>query len=244
MKKGFITFINNNDRYLKLNDILLESILQFTDLEVEVNSINFNYRHSNKRVISKKINLDYENFHNICYSKILASLNTNFDIGLQLDADMIVTPEVKNLFNDISEDEEFILGSLHPHDPHNQQNIIDFLNIKEKTQPYIHATYLFTKNSKYFLQECFNLSNVLTNKNIIPFNADETILNCMLWKYKKTKNYVTTYDPYYEFFQKSQKEIEPHYPENFIINHYICHGIKDYFLAKNMFNQLKEKYEN
>ena len=70
MNEGYVVFVNNNPEYLKLCDILVESVLQFSKKPIEVFSINFDYVHSNKRVISNRIDLKTCNFETICYSKL------------------------------------------------------------------------------------------------------------------------------------------------------------------------------
>jgi hypothetical protein len=49
---GYVTFVNNNPIYLELTNILVESVLNFSDKKIEVFAINFDYKHSNNRVIS------------------------------------------------------------------------------------------------------------------------------------------------------------------------------------------------
>lgn len=62
LKRGFVTFSNANEKYLGLLNVLVESVLLFTPLEIQVAGINFDYRHSNPRVISKRIHLEDEKF--------------------------------------------------------------------------------------------------------------------------------------------------------------------------------------
>jgi hypothetical protein len=251
-KKGFVTFVNNNPKYIKLNDILIESILDFTNLEVEVNCINFDYKHSNPRVITKKINLKDECIDTIFYAKNYASYTSNFDIGLQFDADVIVTPDVINLFESIPKSYNYVKGSRHPWDgplqyPH--INTMNLLGAKEKTQPYIHATYLFTKNSHDFLKEVYNTGMHMFSNNFSPINYDETILNVLLWKNGVTDGFVDCYDPYFEHFKKNigletRENCDGPYCSipDFNLNHYVCHACKDPEEARLIFNKLKQIY--
>ena len=148
MNKGYVTFINKNEKYLKLLDILVESVLLFSTKKIEVFSINFDYTHSSDRVINKRINLSEESFSNICYSKLYSSFNSEFDYGIQLDSDFIITNKMDDLFNNLELVEDLPLGSLHPEDPNNQKNIMSYLGVNVKTQPYVHATYLFSNKLK------------------------------------------------------------------------------------------------
>lgn len=240
MKNGFITFVNNHPLYRQLNDILIESIITLTDLEVEVNSINFDFSHSSQKVISKRINIENENYENICYAKTYSSMTTGFDVALQLDSDMIVSKESVDLFDLIDPEERFVLGSIHPSDPNNQQNVMSRYNITGKSQPYIHATYLLTKNSKAFLKEVYDAEQELICNRIRPNNYDETVLNCILWKHKRTNCFVDCYDPYYECFQNFTREnlLFHGYKDPSKVHRIICHGCKNIDTSKKIYEKL------
>lgn len=238
MSEGYVTFIDNNPKYLELLDTLIESVLLFSEKKIEVFSINFDYKHSSDRVLTKRINISDKNFATICYSKLYSSVNCSFDYGIQLDGDFIITKEMDKLFLETKKIKSTPLGSLHPEDPNNQKNIMDYLSVGKKTQPYVHATYLFNNNCKPFLEECYKLSQELTKKNIFPYNYDETILNVMLWKYNSNE-WVDTYDPYYEFFIDRDEKKIPNYKWMNNVNFYSCHGIKDPQYAKQILNKLK-----
>lgn len=240
MKEGYVTFINDNPLYRSLLDILVESVIQFSSKEIEVFSINFDYKHSSDRVINKRINLNSVNFETICYSKIYSSLNSEFDNGIQLDCDFILTDKMDILFDQCKEIKEYPIFSLHPKDPNNQENIMDLLNVKTKSQPYVHATYLFSKKNNDFLQECYDFSKYCLKNNIKPVNFDETIFNVFLWKYCVKNSWINPYDIYYENFIN-------HNPIGYgtEINFYSCHGCKDISLAKNIFENIRtKKYEH
>jgi len=252
-KKGFVTFVNNNEKYIKLNDILVESVLEFTDLNIEVNSINFDYKHSNPRVISKKIILNNECIDTIFYSKIYSSYSSDFEIGLQLDADIIVTPDVMNLFNCIDENYQYIKGPKHPWNgplTYSHLSIMNYLNVLNQSQPYIHADcYLFTKNSEPFLKEAYSIGMNMFLNDIHPINYDETILNALLWKNDVKDGFVDCCDPYYEYFKNNIGmptgiDCTPPYSTelDFKINYYVCHGCKNYEESKLIFEKLKKIY--
>ena len=241
MKRGFITFVNNHPTYRKLNDILIESVITLTDVDIEVNSINFDFCHSSKKVINKRINLKNEDYENICYAKTYSSLSTDFDVAVQLDSDMIVTRESIDLFDLIDPKENFVLGSIHPLDPNNQQNVMSEYDITSKSQPYIHATYLLTKNSKSFLREVYEMEQHLLRKGIRPHNYDETVLNCALWKHKKINCFVDCYDPFYKCFLHSftkEKLLYHGYKNPSKVKRTICHGCKDVNLAKSIYETI------
>lgn len=239
---GYVTFVNDNERYLKLTDILVESVISFSDYDIEVFSINCQYNHSSNRVHNKIINLNRVDYETICYSKLYSTYNSMFDKGVQLDADMILTPETDLLFKDCDKIKKTPLGSIHPVDVDNMHNVMNFLGVTKKTQHYVHATYLFANSCKDFFKECFDVSNTLMNNGIRPINYDETIYNVMLWKYGST-DYVKCYDPYFEVFvDNSTKDI--HGYGHMDINYYICHGEKNYLNALNILELIKKRYSD
>jgi hypothetical protein len=240
MNEGYSVFVNQNKKYLGLLDILVESILSFSTRPVEIFSINFDYKHSSEKVFSKRINLPYENYETICYSKILSSINSRFSYGIQLDADFIITKEMDNLFDLTKNIKEFPKYCLHPHDPDNQKNLMSYLGVPEKTQPYVHATYLFSDSSKPFLEDCYATSKDLLIKGISPPNLDETLMNVMLWKAGDTDAFIDPYDLWFEYFL-SERFKEKN------VNFYSLHGCKDIDKALDILNGLKNDnslYEN
>ena len=60
MKNGYVTFVNDNPIYLKLCDILVESVINFSENPIEVFSINFDYKHSSENAENvEKNEVDY-----------------------------------------------------------------------------------------------------------------------------------------------------------------------------------------
>jgi hypothetical protein len=247
--RGYVTFVNGNPKYIELTKVLVESVLSFSKYELEVFCINADFPLSHPRLIKRRVDVVKENFSTICYCKLYASSNSSFNHAVQLDADMILTKDADTLFDKYSSINELPLGSLHPADPHNQASIMDILGVKEKTQPYIHATYIFSKASKPFLNECWEVSQYLLSKDVVPANMDETILNVLLWKYGSI-DYANTYDPYCDCFclhclnsdlsETSVKACANAY--NYPIDYFICHGEKNVTKAWNILNRLKKMY--
>jgi len=247
MKIGYVTFVNNNSIYLELNNILVDSVLEFSDKSIEVFGVNFdyNYKPNESRIIRKRYNIFPENFQTICMAKTFSSLNSTFDYGLQCDADMIITPEADEIFKECFKIDDYPLGSLHPQDPNNQQEPMRYLGVKTKTQPYLHATYLFNKKCEKFFTEVLDLQIKVLNKevNFTLGNHDETAYNAVLWKYKADK-YLNTYDPYFTFFIDNYiNKLNVPYPTppNILkkINYYICHGCKTPNISRDIFQKIK-----
>jgi hypothetical protein len=236
MSQGYVTFINDNPNYLKLLDILIESVILFSENPIEVFSINFDYNHSSDKVISRRVDVDKVGFDTICYSKLYSSINTSFDYSVQLDADFILTKHMDKLFDEVKNVKHLPVCSLHTLDPNNQQNIMNSLNVHEKTQPYVHGTYLFSNETKDFFKECYDFSQFCLKNNILPSNYDETILNVMLWKHKATNNWIYPYDIWYETFLDPNQRFG--YTSDFDLKFYSSHGCKDYEIAKNILNKI------
>lgn len=239
MNEGFVTFVNNSELYIKLTNVLVESVEKNTSKQIEVFSINFDYKHKSDRVISRRIDLNVVDYATICYTKLFSSFKSKFKFGIQLDGDMILTKDSEKLFEDCKRINHTPLGSQHPSDPNNQSELMRRMGVVEKTQPYVHATYLFSDSCKPFLEECFKQAYDLYKKGYIPPNFDETIYNVMLWKYK-SKDFVDCYDPYFEYFlDRSQSSKNTHGYQNLDnVNFYICHGCKDPGIAKTILNTL------
>lgn len=238
MKQGYVTFVDDNPTYLQLTNILVESVINFSNYPIEVFAINSEYKHSSNRVISRKIDVQEKNYGTICYSKLYSSFNSGFDYGIQLDSDFIITKDMDKLFEDAKTINLTPLGSLHPSDPNNQQGMMEYLGVSQKTQPYVHATYLFSNSCKPFLEECYNVSQeILSNGKDNPPNYDETIYNSMLWKYGSNR-WVDCYDPYFDLFLNRDKKEQHGYGWMQNINFYSCHGIKDPSFAKNVLEDL------
>jgi hypothetical protein len=101
---------------------------------------------------------------------------------------------------------------------------LNILNVT-KTQHYIHAHVLFKNTNLSFLQEWYD--NCFKSLNFI--NADETVLNCMYWKYNCKNHYLYVIDPWYEFFYNQ--------PEN---RNKICtyHGCKNNIIQKKLLDDM------
>lgn len=245
IKKGYVTFVNNNKKYIRLTDILIESILLFSKYEVEIFSINFDYKYKeeNDKIIYRKIICDDESsFESIAYNKFISIYDSFFDYGIFVDSDCIITPNTDILFEYIDKLIDVPLAPYHPSQYINEgiKYIMRVLDIKKDTQPYVHnATFLFSNSCKKFFKECHDVSQYLLKNKIRPINADETIMNVMLWKYEKTNSYIDCYDPYYKYFTK---EVDNKEYEKIKVNKYVCHGCKDYLESEKILEKIKNNY--
>lgn len=186
MKIGFVTFCNK--RFLDIAKNLVDSLLAFSQYDIEVNCINFNHNFGSKRVVSKNVGISNESFSNICKVKIMSSLGSNFDVGLMLDADMLATKDVNKIFEENLDkivDSKFPLFARHTHNLFNEHNILEAIKRYTPNTPkgrWVYATYLFDKENKWFFEEV--LSEISkSDGDLSSFGFDEFIINALLAKY-------------------------------------------------------------
>jgi hypothetical protein len=236
MSRGFVTFINNNQKYKDLLSVMIDSVLRLTNEDIEVFSLNRAYENTtgSSRVSVVQVKHEREDFAQICYTKLLAGAKCSFDEAVMLDADMVLTPHAIRLFDEIDLTSDVPYASLHPQDPNNQAPLMKHLGVKRKTQPYVHASFLFSRNSQDFLQECYDISQSMPPNTRLDHNYDETILNVMLWKYEKTHSLVDTYDPYFGHFFDLNNQFRKN------SRGYVCHGCKDLELAKRILARIED----
>lgn len=246
--KGFVLFTTVDQPYLNLTFIAVKSLLRFSKHDIFVLGINGEIPFKHKRISTETVNLKKSNFENICYIKTQSSLISPFSQSLQMDSDMIASPDVDKIFDLERSNSRFPKGALHPFDPVNQKTLMKLLGVTSKTQPYVHATYLFNKTQRPFLEEVAEIERWITNRKFFglgysPPNYDETILNVALWKHDAYEAFVPTYDPYIERFlnpegDRTMKEIYG-YP----VYRYIAHGQKCPECALQTLQRLESIYE-
>jgi len=185
MKIGFTTFCTEDHK--EIMDCLVESVLEFSKHEITVFSINFDYKHQSSRVKNKRIDLDRLTFFDICKVKIMATLQCDYEFGMSLDSDMIVTDIIDNIFIENEErvlSSNFPLFSKHPNDPFSNPNhhaihtLKNFTDKKPKMK-YVYAHFLFSEKNKWFLEEVVEVMNKMN-----PSDDDEMVINALLTKYE------------------------------------------------------------
>jgi len=253
MNRGFLIVVNNSDLYKNLSDILIESILEFTDLPIDYVTINFDRNFNNKRISSRKIVLNNECNENIYYTKIQAARTSKLSEGFLVDVDAVVTPLVTEVFKSLDRINDSILCPLHPQDPHNQLALMNILNIQEKTQPYVHAScFLFSHKSAAFYRKFFDMYSIVKAMNLNDrayyANYDETFINLIYWKEKRKDTFLDCCDPFFEY-AFSNEDYSSNYPKSigdveFKIKEYVWHGCKDVARARLLLNKVRQKYES
>ena len=258
MRKGFIIFFTKN--WLPIITNLVNSIIEFSKYEVEVNCINFTHDFKNERVISKTIKIDNTNFFNITKCKIIATVKSSFDLALMLDGDMIVTDKIDQIFEDNLErivDCKFPLFTKHPHiNTHNRyKHLTNLICNKPPKMRWVYSVYLFTKEQKWFFEEVLeNMNNITkTNKeHLFKSVPEESIINALLSKYEVDYDIGYNYCPnghsyvidYYldNTKEKGKKHIEDCYLKNNCpVKFYAFHGhsIKNPTYGKEVIERLK-----
>lgn len=212
-KKGFVLFFNNN--YLSYGLNLIDSLICFSKYDIEVNCINFCYNFNNTRIKSKTINISDTSFFNITRCKILATLDSDFDLSLLCDADMIATKDIDLIFTD-NEDKikksKFPLFGKHPHNPFIRYlRIIQYITDKQPKMNWVYSNYIYTKEHKWFFEEVLNIMNNIIQTNTIHYYypvPEESIINALLAKYE------CEYDIGYNYFPNCLPNMVEYYFDN------------------------------
>lgn len=235
IEEGFVTFATSN--YFGLLEVMIESIHQFSTRPIVAFGINADIPWDTQRfprLIKKRID-NYEG--DIYAQKPRIMLESGIRFGVYLEADDIANQGVDSLFQWARKIKNYPLCPVHGWDPNNQSNIMKALGVDHKTMEYIHAHVLFAESCMPFLlewyQECVRLDRYAGN-------ADETILNVLLWKYEATEA-VPVFDPFFEAYHGYIKDQHP--PYRFPFNelyYYTFHGCKNIAQSREILAQLVE----
>ena len=184
--KGFIVFLTKN--WKPLVDNVIESVMRFSKYDIEVNCINFIHEYNNPRIRTKELQISNEDFFNITTCKLMASINTEFDLALMLDGDMIVTNHIDNIFTDNEErisNCKFPLFAKHPHNP-NYNHIIAKITEKKQKLNWVYSHYLFTKEHKWFFEEALKGMQAVPEDQHVDYYPvpEEGFLNALLAHYE------------------------------------------------------------
>jgi hypothetical protein len=236
MKRSFITFATG-EQYEKLADVLFKSIKSFSDYPLTVyNTDDFDIKYSPEEWAPGYIYI----------YKILSCLKAlkEFDEVVWLDTDCIVTANINKIWNNKIDDypllpkHRFYNFDRWPHektintDPRylikgkNKVGLID----NNFDDVYLQACCMF------FNRDCYSFfNNVLSyfddyDSESFPF-GDETIINLLLWKEKKTRNLGHVFlcsfyfSPHiFEAFSNTTKE---DYPKIFDMNYQHIYPVGD-----------------
>jgi hypothetical protein len=192
LKIGFTVFATAD--HFPLLDNLIESVLAFSRYPIKVVAINAHYKHSSHRVECQSVSFQRLNYCKIMKAKIIGAVENDFDLGLVLDSDMLVVPEIDKIFEfgvsaTIS---QFPLFSRHPHNPIVNPNhhavmsqLMRLITPNVPSMGWVYASFLFGKTNKWFLKETID---VLEQHIDVQWMQDELVLNALLSKYRVTND--------------------------------------------------------
>lgn len=256
---GFTTFCTIS--WLPLVKILVESVIKFSKYNITVNLINCEYNFDHPRVKTNFIKVNRPTFFSICACKWLSVLSCEYNIGLILDADMLVTPEIDSIFRENKNKiikSNFPLFAKHPNnvfiDPKHKQSLsslISYFSDKQPNMPYVYASCLFSQNNLWFIKEVYDTMLDLHKKGLTCYIEDEGLINSLLTKYQVNYDIGYNYLPNTEFaydyinnnLDKSIEFKETYVDKNCPIKFYSFHGCKDKETVQNIYQLLSNKYE-
>ncbi|CAF0750270.1 unnamed protein product [Adineta ricciae] len=197
-KEAFVTFCNNNQRYLDLLKVLLDSVHTFSTrhiiafgIDVDLNIDPTPYPRLIKRRISQR-----DCGPSVYFCKIHAIVSSNVDYGVLMETDDVVNYNVDLLFDVLHVWPYPVpLSPRHPDDPQNYHHFMRQFNVSKRSLPYIHAHMIWNYHAIPFLR---NLRELLRRGHFHGSNYDETAVNVMLW-HAKANYTLCKYDPFFTF---------------------------------------------
>jgi len=238
-KEAFVTITNSEKGYIELLDVLLDSVHLFSTRSIIIFSIDFdliiNYtRHS--RVIVERIS-QKDCGATVFACKFLAIISSEVNYGVQLEVDSVVNYNIDLLFDMLHVwPYDLPLAPKHPDDPKNYKFYMKEYNVKYRSIPYVHGTFVWTYRAYPFIRQIVTL---MKRGAFTDANCDETAMNIMLWK-AKANHTLCKYDPfgpvYIEKYEKPQKSPEclPYCDGVYLI----FHGQKNSLVSKNILERL------
>ena len=235
IEEAFVSFATTD--YFPLLEVTVESIHAFSTRPIIVYGINADVPFdTNKypRLIKRRI--DKPQNVNIYFQKFNCIIQSNVKYGIYVESDDIVNYRIDDLFTHCRQVTEYPLSPIHPQDPNNQFRLMGILDVKEKTNPYVHGHIIFSERCIPFLKKCYELAISLGN---IGANWDETLLNVMLWKYRVHDYYLPVYDPYFETLSNYLQGTQPT-TYSMPVTYHMIHGCKNIHKAQHILEILKE----
>lgn len=254
---GFNTFVTEN--WLPLVEVLIDSILAFSKYPITVNCINFDYKFDHPRVNTKRANLSYASFDAVCSVKWSSLLENTYDICAMLDADMIATADIDELFETNTKvlSSDTPLFAKHPHNPFenpvHKDNIKFLSSVFSEHSPkmkWVYACGLVALHHKNFIKELLESWQYYARLyGSSPYIEDEGLLNALLTKHQVKQdigyNYLPNSTLSYDYINNSINDSKELY-ESYLqfdcpVKFYLFHGCKDPNIAKTILDQLKLK---
>ena len=238
-KEAFITFCNNNPKYLALLTNVLDSIHAFSTRPIIVYGIDVDLNIDTQkypRLIKRRLK-QTDCGQSIYFCKIASIVYSQVDYGIYVEADTLVNWNVDILFDVLHQWPYALpLAPRHPDDPMNYKKFLKKfkLNLQSRTTPYIHAHILWTYRAYPFLQQALTL---LRQGYFNGANYDETGINVLLWE-AKANHTLCKFDPYISFlpaYELNQQKCEKYCHTAYIF----IHGSKSATQMRDILNRLK-----
>ena len=231
MNFAYVTFVNNNITYINLMKSTIKSVEFFSKYPIIVYCIDIpsdsNPFKSTDKCIIKNISIPDICNKSIYYVKpyvIIDSIKNGLECGYYIESDDLLTPICDKIFESALNIDKYPISPIHPDDCPISSNFMANLNVFQRTQHYIHAHVLFKKSNLSFLEEWLKGCLISSGES-----WDESVLNCMYWKYGLKNHYLEIIDPYYSCF----------YTNPNIINTVITiHGCKNPQEHNNILNKM------
>lgn len=238
--EGFVTFSNNNPKYLALLTNLLDSVHYFSSRPIIAYGIDVDLDVDMKkypRLIKRRLNRK-DCGRSIYFCKIHAIIESKLDYGVHLEADSVVNWNVDILFDVVHQWPYALpLAPRHPTDPRNYETFLrQFqLDFDNRTTPYIHAQFSWTYRAYPFFKQALQL---MREGHFMGANYDETGINILLWK-SKANHTLCKIDPYFGYlpvYESNPKTCKEFCHTAFIL----LHGSKDAQELRRIFERLKQ----
>jgi hypothetical protein len=238
--EGFVTFSNNNPKYLALLTNLLDSVHYFSTrpiiaygIDVDLNLNISRY----PRLIKRRLNR-VDCGPSIYFCKIHAIIESKLDYGVHLEADSVVNWNVDLLFDVVHQwPYPYPLAPRHPGDPVNYRGFLTKfgLNLNSRTIPYTHAQYSWNYRAYPFFRQALNY---MRKGYFSGANYDETGVNILLWE-MKADHTLCKIDPFHSYLPayESNKKLCKEFCHTAFI---LIHGSKDATRMRDVFERLKK----
>jgi len=195
---AYVSFITNNQPYIDLIKITIESVRLFSKYKFIVYCIDIpegTIQPSDHLILRYINNIKLPSVYYFKPFIILNAIEQGLESGYYIEADDVITPQCDSLFEKSKKLTDICISPIHPDEPYISQNYMSHIGVEHKTQHYIHAHVLFRNTNYQFIKEWF--ANCLKSTG---FCWDETALNCTYWKYKCVNHFLDIIDPWYESF--------------------------------------------
>jgi len=198
---AYVSFVNNNETYINLMKTTIKSVLKFSKYRLILYCIDFDGNHvfePHERLVIRLI-VDTI-LPSIYYYKpfvIIDSILQGLRHGYYIESDDVMTPFCDNVVGVAEQLTNIPVSPIHEEPRLLPVDDMIFLNVPNKTQGYIHGHVVFKHTNLSFLTEWLNECL----RDHVYVNADETVLNCMYWRYNCKNHFIGTEsspnDPYY-----------------------------------------------